>query len=219
MTPDEIKAAIAEAVKAASEAQAAEFAKREAKLRKDLESKLSAKQAPKPDADDDDADLDVDPEPEPKPKGKQPGGAEAKRLAALEKKLAEQVARAEAAENARRVSERNTAIRAALAKHGIPADRVDLAFRAVTHPDDPLIVDIEGGWGRKFTDKYGSEVVQTIDEAVSSWAETDAGKAFKPAPPATGTGSQPPAQAPRGKDGGVDWSAIANKLSGGSEFY
>lgn len=97
------------------------------------------------------------------------------RLEATEKARADEVA-------ARKVDAVHVAAREALAKAGVPAERVGIAM---AYLKDQGVLDIEkGGWKGK--DKLGMDATLGLDEGAAAWLKSDAGKLFLPPTQATG---------------------------------
>lgn len=163
----------------------------------------------------DDVDLDVETEDEPtaKPPKKPAKGADspeakayAARLKAVERQLAEanRIAaeqRAQAAADARL-----NQIRDALAKKGVPADRLHPAL-AVVQSSGLVKVREDGSMFTNAKDKYGVEVESDIETGIGQWLAGDTGKLFVPPVQANGNGGGiQKGAAPRTKDGAFDWT-------------
>lgn len=111
----------------------------------------------------------------------------------LQRKLDEITARADAAEKARADAERKATVdaarskvRDALAKAGVPADRLHLAMAAV-EASGQLTLDGDGaGW--KTVDRYGIPKVATFDEGAAEWIKGSDGKVFLPPVDVAGSG-------------------------------
>ena len=111
----------------------------------------------------------------------------AARIAAMEKQLGEQTAARLAAEDARKADARDTAVRDALGKAGVPADRIRHAM-ATLQADQVLTFTADGKPGWKGKDQFGVDAVLSPDEAAAKWAATADGKIFLPPTGANGTG-------------------------------
>lgn len=120
-----------------------------------------------------------------------PDAATAAELAALRQRLdASEKARADEVA-ARKVDQVHVATREALAKAGVPAERVGIAMAFLK---DQGVIDVEkSGW--KGRDKLGMEGVLGLDEGAAAWLKTDEGKLFLPQSAAQGTGG------PQGRGG------------------
>lgn len=131
-------------------------------------------------------------EPENKGDGGKGKGADDPVVQALTKKVAEMEAQNKAAleqvaaEKARsRADKLHTAARDALAKAGIPADRLPMALAYVKELG---VLDYDGdnpGWKGKSS--LGLDAVLPMEDAAAAWAKAD-GKVFLPPTGASGTG-------------------------------
>lgn len=111
----------------------------------------------------------------------------AKRFAALEKRVEDERKGREASEEARRRDQLDVSAREALAKAGVPVDRVRHAM-AVLKQDGVFDLDKDGRPGWKGKDKFGVEGLLPLEEGAAAWAKSDDGKHFLPAKNAAGTG-------------------------------
>ncbi len=96
------------------------------------------------------------------------------------------------------------AARDALAKAGVPADRLPVAMAFLR---DRLAYDGEA-IGMKAMDRFGTETVQGFDEAIPAFLKTTEGKLFLPASGSQGTGTGAGRPAPRTTEGKTDWSQL-----------
>ena len=180
-----------------------------------------------PVVEDDDVDLDVETEDEPtaKPKKKPAKDAPvdemrayAVRFKALERQLAEEKRiaaeqRAQAAADAR-----TNQIRDALAKKGVPADRLHPAL-AVVQSSGLVKVREDGSMFTNAKDKYGVDVEADIETGISQWLAGDTGKLFVPPVQSNGNGGGiQKGAAPRTKDGGFDWNSASALKNIGSRL-
>ena len=137
------------------------------------------------------ADAEPDPADKDGKKGKDGKSSEADaRVAKLEKDIAAEREARETAENGRKADALNTAARDALAKAGIPADRIKHAMASLG-VDGVLTYDAAGKPGWKGKDKYGTDAVLDIEAGATEWAASAAGKVFSPPTNAQGSGERP----------------------------
>ena len=140
---------------------------------------------------------------------------EARRLADLEKQLADEKAAREAekskAETARLVQATERELLAA----GIPADRVELALAHLHHANGRLKATDGGEPGLVFK-RQGYDEVLPLKTGVAEWMKSDQAKALIPPAPVTGTGGihGNPASGFRGPDGKLDLGSLQEKLAG-----
>lgn len=170
----------------------------------------------------------ADPDPkagDPANKGK---GAEDPTVQALTRKVAEMEAANKAAleqvaaEKAKARTDRlHVAARDALAKAGIPADRLPMALAYVKELG---VLDYDGdqpGWKGK--NSLGLDAVLSMEEAAAGWTKAD-GKVFLPPTGAGGTGDKLPnnggghtgPSAIRNGDGSLNLGALASKVMAAS---
>ena len=132
-----------------------------------------------------------------KGKGKDGGDSEtAKQLAGLQKKLDESAVREQQrerqlkdAEEARRREQMEAAARDALAKAGVPADRLKGAL-AVLKADAVFDFDKDGKPGWKGKDKYDVPTLLSLEDGAKAWIATDEGKHYLPPTGANGDGGK-----------------------------
>lgn len=131
------------------------------------------------------------------------------RFAAMEAKLADAENKAKAAERAALEDRAHGAVRDALAKAGVPADRIPLALAFVK--SEGLIKFAEDGtFGFDKVDQWGGKVKQDPAAWAGEFVKTDTGKALLPAAPTQGAGGQGRATAPPTINGTtIDWDALA----------
>jgi len=134
------------------------------------------------------------------------------RLQAVEKQLVDANKAREESENARRRDQLHAAAKDALAKAGVPTERIRHAM-AVLQQDGVLDFAADGSPGFKGKDKYGQPAVLPLEEGATAWIKTDDGKAFLPPTNVQGTGdgagSRPIV---RGADGKVDVASLRGRI-------
>lgn len=197
----------------------------EAKVKVDPK-KPKAKVEPVVEDDDVDLDVETDDEPTAKPAKKKPAKADsdeakayAARLKAVERQLAE-ANRLAAEQRAQAAAEaRLSQIRDALAKKGVPADRLRIALAAVQAGEVVKIRD-DGTMYTNAKDKYGVVVEADVETGIDQWLKGDEGKFLIPPVQSNGSGGGvQKANAPRTKEGAFDWNspnvigAIGSRLS------
>lgn len=130
-------------------------------------------------------------------------------IAAMEAKLADAESKAKAAERSALEDRAHGAVRDALVKAGVPADRVSLALAFVK--SEGLIKFAEDGtFGFDKVDQWGGKVKQDPAAWAGEFVKTDTGKALLPAAPTQGAGSQGRTTAPPTINGTtIDWDALA----------
>lgn len=148
-----------------------------------------------------------------KKKPKSGESAADKKLAAIEKRLADETKAREEAEGARKRDQLEAAAKDALVKAGVPAERVRHAM-AVLKQDGVLDFTAEGKPGWKGKDKYQVDTVLGVDDGAAAWVKSDDGKAFLPASNAGGIdqpgGKRPPITNPKGE---IDMGALGQRIS------
>lgn len=131
------------------------------------------------------------------------------RFAAMEAKLADAENKAKAAERAALEDRAHGAVRDALVKAGIPAERVPLALAFVKSEGLIKFAD-DGTFGFDKVDQWGGKVKQDPAAWAGEFVKTDTGKALLPAAPTQGSGGQGRTTAPPTINGTtIDWDALA----------
>jgi hypothetical protein len=131
------------------------------------------------------------------------------RFAAMEAKLADAENKAKAAERAALEDRAHGAVRDALAKAGVPADRIPLALAFVKSEGLIKFAD-DGTFGFDKVDQWGGKVKQDPAAWAGEFVKTDTGKQLLPAAPTQGAGSQGRTTAPPTINGTtIDWDALA----------
>jgi len=131
------------------------------------------------------------------------------RIAAMEAKLADAESKAKAAERSALEDRAHGAVRDALVKAGVPADRVPLALAFVKSEGLIKFAD-DGTFGFDKVDQWGGKVKQDPAAWAGEFVKTDTGKALLPAAPTQGAGSQGRTTAPPTINGTtIDWDALA----------
>jgi hypothetical protein len=168
----------------------------------------------KPADTDTDTDTDTDDEPV---KGKSKGKTDPKltaQIAALQKQVADETTKREAAEQKSREERVLNSARSALTKAGVPPERVKAAIAVLHNAEGRLRLAEDGKPGLHFQRTGYDEVVE-IEKGLDEWLKTDDGKVFLPPRGVEGTGdgaSNGPRVAAR-KDGKLDWSALSETAS------
>lgn len=122
------------------------------------------------------------------------------------------------AEQARKVDAGRSAARDALAKAGVPAEKLHLVMPVI---EASGVLDLAGdkpGWKGK--NSYGADDVLTLEEGAAAWVKTDDGKHFLPPVDAGGTGqgnngrkvAGPGPSEVRGADGTLDPNRLLGKI-------
>lgn len=139
--------------------------------------------------------------------GKVPAEVQAQ-INALKAELTASQEKAKAAERAAMEDRAYGSVREALAKAGVPADRVPLAMAFVK--TEGLVKFAEDGtFGFEKIDQWGGKIKQDPAAWAGEFIKTDTGKALLPAAPTAGTGDRPPNTAPVTSTGAVDWAALS----------
>lgn len=120
-------------------------------------------------------------------KGKDADPETAKELAALRARLEASDKAREEAENRSKTEARDNATREALAKAGIPADRLPHAMAFLG--TQGVIADKDGKVGWKGKDRFGVDAVLPLEEGAKAWASTPDGKLYLPPSGVQGTGT------------------------------
>lgn len=126
----------------------------------------------------------------------------AKELAALRQRLEASDKAREEAENRSKAEARDSAAREALAKAGIPADRLPHAM-AFLGAQGMIVAGADGKPGWKGKDKFGVDAVLPLEDGAKSWAATPDGKLYLPPTDARGTGTGAGNGSGSGSSGGV----------------
>ena len=126
----------------------------------------------------------------------------AKELAALRQRLEASDKAREEAENRSKAETRDSAAREALAKAGIPADRLPHAM-AFLGTQGVIVAGADGKPGWKGKDKFGVDAVLPLEDGAKSWAATPDGKLYLPPTDARGTGTGAGNGSGSGSSGGV----------------
>lgn len=188
---DTLKKVVGEAAKAHVEAALKPFADKLDASAKDVEALKAAKATDKP-ADKED-----------KAKGGDKADPEtAKELAALRQRLEASDKAREEAENRSKAEARDSAAREALAKAGIPADRLPHAM-AFLGAQGVIVAGADGKPGWKGKDKFGVDAVLPLEDGARSWAATPDGKLYLPPTDARGTGTGAGNGSGSGGSGGI----------------
>lgn len=178
LTSDAAKKVYGDAAKAHVDAALKPFADKLEASARDVEALKAAKPADKSTDKDDKA-----------AKGSDKADPEtAKELAALRQRLEASDKAREEAENRSKAEARDSAAREALAKAGIPADRLPHAM-AFLGTQGVIATDKDGRPGWKGKDKFGVDVLLPLEEGAKSWAGTPDGKLYLPPTDARGTGT------------------------------
>lgn len=156
-------------------------------------------------------------EPEPPKEGGKVDPATLKLQSELEKvqkQLQQEAEARQAAEEARKTERLHTAVRDALAKAGVPADRMKHAL-ALLQAEGRLAYGEGDVPGLKFVRPWGEEILPA-EKAAAEWVQSDDGKVYLPAKGTQGTGEgahERPTAAPRTKDGATDWNALKGRIA------
>lgn len=112
----------------------------------------------------------------------------AKELAALRASLENERKAREEAENRSKAEARDAAAREALAKAGVPADRLPHAM-AFLGTQGVIATDKDGKPGWKGKDRFGVDTLLPLEDGAKAWASTPDGKLYLPPSGAQGTGT------------------------------
>lgn len=135
-------------------------------------------------------------------------------LEQVKKQLKDEADARKAAEEARKTERLHTAVRDALAKAGVPADRMKHAL-ALLQAEGRLAYGEGDVPGLKFVRPWGEEILPA-EKAAAEWVQSDDGKVYLPAKGTQGTGEgahERPTAAPRTKDGATDWNALKSRIA------
>lgn len=150
--------------------------------------------------------------------GKGKGGKEAdpetaKELAALRARLEASDKAREEAETRSKTEARNNATREALAKAGIPADRLPHAM-AYLDTKGEIVADKDGKVGWKGKDRFGVDTVVPLEQGAKDWASTPDGKLYLPPSNAQGTGTGAGSSRPASGSGSIKAEDAAKSVFG-----
>jgi len=152
------------------------------------------------------------PETQPEKKGEEGKGVPAEvqaQINALKAQLTESQEKAKAAERAALKDRASGAVRDALGKAGVPADRMDFALAWVEVNGVVKLAD-DGSFHFEGAEQYGVRPKVDATAWASEFIKTNTGKALLPAAPTQGAGSQGRTTAPPTINGTtIDWDALA----------
>ena len=123
-----------------------------------------------------------------KGKGKDADPETAKEVAALRARLEASDKAREEAEARSKAEARSNAAREALAKAGVPADRLPHAM-AYLDTQGVIAADKDGKVGWKGKDRFGVDALLSLEDGAKAWAATPDGKLYLPPSGAQGTGT------------------------------
>jgi len=153
------------------------------------------------------------PETQPEKKGEEGKGVPAEvqaQINALKAQLTESQEKAKAAERAALKDRASGAVRDALGKAGVPADRMDLALAWVEANGVVKLAD-DGSFHFEGTEQYGVRPKVDATAWANEFIKTNTGKALLPAAQTQGSGSHGgPVPPPMTSGNKVDWSTLAS---------
>ena len=131
--------------------------------------------------------------------GKEADPETAKELAALRTSLENERKAREDAENRSKAEARDAATREALAKAGIPADRLPHAMAFLG--TQGVIAEKDGKVGWKGKDRFGVDAILPLEDGAKAWAATPDGKLYLPPSGIQGTGTGAGSSGATGQNG------------------